>query len=196
MWISRGYIEHLADADAAGLVVGPSLTRTSLNAVIASQVPEASTSIAGRVRLASVADAVEGTAQNLAVTPAGLAAGLAAATPTNVPVTIVSAGDRWAERASSCVHDPRLGLVSLALRLQGVSFADWGAGRRQVASIPAEFAPAVMVAVPVTLRASSAWRVETLIVQPSGVVELENATMLPLAPDSQLASSVVRWPTA
>lgn len=74
MWISRGYIEHLADADAAGLVVGPSLTRTSLNAVIASQVPEASTSIAGRVRLAGVADAVAGTAQNMAVTPAGLAA--------------------------------------------------------------------------------------------------------------------------
>lgn len=72
--------EYIADADLAangGLVEGPK-TKINIENLVSGAVPDASETVKGKAELATVAEAIAGTDPERIVTPAGLAAAIAA----------------------------------------------------------------------------------------------------------------------
>ncbi len=99
--------EYIADADLAangGLVEGPK-TKINIENLAAGAVPDASTTVKGKVELATVAEAEAGTDTTRAVTPEGLAAAIAAASPSASYLTYV------AKLSQTSTSDPTVSAV-------------------------------------------------------------------------------------
>lgn len=113
--------EYIADADLAasgGLVEGPK-TKINIENLAAGAVPDASTTVKGKVELATVAEAEAGTDTTRAVTPEGVAAAIAAAGGQAEIRLIVSTGtpsievDRNTTGAGLSVSTPGTGQVDI-----------------------------------------------------------------------------------
>ncbi len=77
-WILRGALAGANDAMTAALIEAASATRAAVDARVAVAMPDATTTVKGRVELATTAETTAGASSVLAVTPAGVAAALSA----------------------------------------------------------------------------------------------------------------------